>query len=123
MDITSQKVGEALLVRVSGELDLDTARDFRARVDADLDRFGSHHLVLDFAGVGFVDSSGLGAILGRYKRVAEKGGQVAICRPRDHVRRLLDLAGVMRIVRVYGSREQALAGVGQKEVAAGGDFR
>jgi stage II sporulation protein AA (anti-sigma F factor antagonist) len=122
MDITTEKVGEALLARVHGELDLNTARSFRARLEADLDRFGARHLVLDLDGVDFIDSSGMGAILGRYKRVVEKGGQLAVCRPREHVKRLLELAGVTRIIRVCRDAREALALLGQKEGAAGGDF-
>ncbi len=123
MEITSEKAGDSLVVRVFGELDLDTARDFRTRVDADLDRYRCRNVVLDFGGVAFVDSSGLGAILGRYKRAREKGGQVALCRPLPHVGRLLDLAGVVRIVRTYRGVEEALAALGWKEKAQGGDTR
>ncbi|RJQ05459.1 MAG: STAS domain-containing protein [Bacillota bacterium] len=123
MDIASRKDGMALLVSVSGELDLHTAREFRARVDADYDRFGARDMVFDFARVSFVDSSGLGAILGRYSRAAEKGGQVALAGPQPHVRRLLELAGVMRIIHTYADVEEALRAMGAKEAAAGGDKR
>ena len=123
MEISSEKTGRTLVVRVAGELDLDTAREFRARIDADLDRFGSRDLVLDFGLVSFVDSSGLGAILGRYRRVTEKGGTVVLCRPVDHVRRLLDQAGVSRVIRIHQTLEQAIRGLGQKDAALGGDTR
>lgn len=123
MEIATEKAGDSLVVRLFGELDLDTARDFRARVDADLDRYRCRNVVLDFCGVGFVDSSGLGAILGRYKRAREKGGQLAVCRPRPHVSRLMDLAGVVRIVRTYRGVEEALVALGWKEAAVGGDTR
>ncbi len=123
MEISSEKTGDSLVVRVYGELDLDTARTFRARVDADLDRYRCRNIVLDFGGVGFVDSSGLGAILGRYKRAREKGGQLALCRPLPHVGRLLDLAGVVRIVRTYPGVEEALVDLSWKERASGGEFR
>ena len=123
MEISSEKTGRTLVVRVAGELDLDTAREFRARIDADLDRFASRDLILDFGLVSFVDSSGLGAILGRYRRVTEKGGTVVLCRPVDHVRRLLDQAGVSRVIRIHQSREQAIRALGQKDAALGGDTR
>ncbi len=106
MEIRSEKAGSAVLARVSGELDLDTARDFRARIDADLERFGSRDLLLDFSGVEFVDSSGLGAVLGRYKRVTEKGGRLAIFGCRPHVRRLLALSGLERVVEIYASLDE-----------------
>jgi len=120
LDITSQRAGDILVVRARGELDLDTSREFRLRVDADLDRFGSRDLVLDLAGVTFLDSSGLGAILGRYKKVAENGGRLALAGFAPHVGRLLELSGIMRIVGSYPTVEDALRDLGGTLPAAGG---
>ncbi len=121
MEITCEKAGDVLIARVSGELDLATARTFRARLDAELDRLSCRDLVLDFAGVTFVDSSGIGAILGRCRAVRERGGRLTLCRLTPHVQRLLDLSGVLKIVGTYRGVEEAVAAVGRKEVAAGGD--
>lgn len=123
MEIRSRKTGDALVVSVSGELDLGTAREFRALVDADLERYGCRDLVLDFGEVGFIDSSGLGAILGRYKNVSERGGQMAVCGVKPHVRRLLELSGVNRIIRIPPTVREALFLFTGKEVAAGGEER
>lgn len=108
MEIRSERAGEALVARISGEIDLGTSREFRSRIDAEIDRHGARDLVLDFSGVGFVDSSGLGALLGRYKKVSERGGRVALSAPAPHVNRLLELSGIMRIIRTYETTEDAL---------------
>jgi len=121
MELTTEKVGECLVVHVSGELDLATAPEFRSRIDADLDRYRCRDLVVDFAEVGFVDSSGLGAVLGRFRRVKEMGGRLAVCRPVPHVHRLLELAGVLRLIRVYDTVQEALAALGSKPAVVGGD--
>lgn len=121
MDLKSEKSGKALVVRVEGELDLSTAAEFRVQVDADLDRLGARDLVLDFTRVTFVDSSGLGAILGRYKRVTEGGGRVALCGVSDHVRRLLEISGVMRVLLTFPSVPEALRALGPMQTAVGGE--
>jgi len=123
LEITSEKVGEVLVVRVAGELDLDTARDFRHRVDADLDRFDVRDVVLDFTGVTFVDSSGLGALLGRYRTISERGGRLAMAGLQPHVARLLELSGVKRVIAVHPRVEDSLAALGRSGAAWGGDAR
>ncbi|HCJ09698.1 MAG TPA: anti-sigma F factor antagonist [Clostridiales bacterium] len=120
MDIRTERVGDILVVRVSGELDLATAGEFRHRVDADLDRFGSRDVVIDFSELGFLDSSGLGALLGRYKRVAERGGRVAVSGCAPHVRRVLELSGVMRIIECHPSVREAVAAFGGDTSSASG---
>ncbi|MCL6581480.1 MAG: anti-sigma factor antagonist [Firmicutes bacterium] len=121
MDLKSEKSGKALIVRVEGELDLSTAAEFRVQVDADLDRLGARDLVLDFTRVTFVDSSGLGAILGRYKRVTESGGRVAMCGASDHVQRLLEISGVMRVLLTFPGVPEALRALGPTQAAVGGE--
>jgi stage II sporulation protein AA (anti-sigma F factor antagonist) len=123
LEIRSEKAGDVLVVEVSGELDLDTSREFRSRVDAEIDRHGTRDLVLDFSGVGFVDSSGLGALLGRYKKVSERGGRVALTAFTPHVGRLLELSGVMRIIRTYPSPGEALRDLGGAEPVGRGRGR
>jgi len=109
------------VVRVAGELDLDTSREFRHRVDADLDRFEVCNVVLDFEGVTFVDSSGLGALLGRYKKASERGGRLAVAGLSPHIARLLELSGVMRIIGVYPEVGSALASLSDGSTAVVGD--
>lgn len=108
LEITSISRGQALVAEVTGELDLGTAGLFRSRIDADLERFKARDLILDFSNVSFIDSSGLGAMLGRYRRLAERGGRVALAGCRPHIGRLLELSGVGRIVESFPTTDQAV---------------
>lgn len=99
---------DTLVVKVAGELDLVAAERFRSVVDSDLDRRQVRNLVLNLEGVSFIDSSGLGAIIGRYKRVARQGGAVVIAGAQPQVKRLLEMAGMMRIVTLAASEREAL---------------
>lgn len=124
LEINGSNRGKVLVAEVAGELDLGTANLFRSRIDADLERFSAQDLVLDFSGVSFIDSSGLGAMLGRYRRVAERGGSVALAGCRPHIARLLDLSGVGRIIATYPTSEIAVSALCEEAgPAAGGGGR
>ncbi len=104
-------VNDFLVVRVSGELDLLTAETFRNLIEGELFQQKARNLVLNLEQVNFIDSSGLGVILGRYKRIREQGGVVAIVGAQPHVKRVLELSGILRIIGLYDTEEQATAQV------------
>lgn len=108
MLLETQKVNNSLIVKVKGELDLLTAETFRNLVERAINREKAQNLILDMEQVDFIDSSGLGVILGRYRRIREQGGNMAIVGVKPHVKRILELAGIMGIVKVYQQTEQAL---------------
>ncbi len=99
---------KTLIVRVSGELDLASASKFRSEVDATLEKNCADNIVLNLGGVSFIDSSGLGGILGRYKKITLRGGKMAIAEAPVRVQRILELAGVFRIAGLYDSEHEAL---------------
>lgn len=108
MLLETQKINNSLVVKVKGELDLLTAETFRNLVERAINREKTQNLILDMEQVDFIDSSGLGVILGRYRRIREQGGNMAIVGVKPHVKRILELAGIMGIVKVYQQTEQAL---------------
>lgn len=99
---------EVLLARIKGEMDLASADKIRAEVDECLKEGELRHLVLDLSGVTFIDSSGIGVILGRYRKLAEGGGKLAILKPQPQVRRVLDIAGLSRLTPYYRNEKEAL---------------
>lgn len=111
MLLNTNVVDGNLIVRVKGELDLLTAETFRNLVERELNKGKAQNLILDMEQVSFIDSSGLGVILGRYRRIREEGGSMAIAGVKPHVKRILELAGIMGIIKVYDETEQALADV------------
>ncbi len=98
-----------LVVRIDGEIDLSTAPQFRAGVEHALDRTMARDLILNMKSVSFVDSSGLGAILGRYRRVSQAGGRMALCSVMGRVKPVLELSGLRRIMPLFDSEREALA--------------
>lgn len=108
MKLRMNIIGNTLVVRASGELDLVVADEFRDRVDRKLDENPVRHLIINLQGVMFIDSSGLGVILGRYKRIAAGGGKVAVVGAAPQVAKVLELSGLKKIMGIYEKEEQAL---------------
>ncbi len=98
LDIIRGDDGVPCLV-VAGEIDLATAGAFEAAGSALLDEKPSA-LILDFAGVGFCDSSGIGVLVRLYNRAVVIGCRLTLRRPTPNVRAVLDMTSLTRILRV-----------------------
>jgi anti-sigma B factor antagonist len=97
LDIQIDLVNDCTVCRPIGELDAFTVSQFRQSL-AEL--AATDRLLIDLAGVPFVDSAGLGALIGGIRRVRELGGDVAVACPRPTLIRLLHTTGFDRIVTV-----------------------
>jgi stage II sporulation protein AA (anti-sigma F factor antagonist) len=104
--------GDTLIVRLEGELDHHTADTVRQQVEAELDRGVTSHLVINLERMSFMDSSGLGFILGRYKRVTQAGGRMSLCGVNDQLMKLFELSGMLKILSMYANEPQALSEMG-----------
>lgn len=101
--------GRTLVVRLQGELDLVAAEEFRRIVEKALDQTEARTLLLNLGQVTFIDSSGLGAILGRYRRMTQNQGQVIMAGAGPSLRPILEMSGLMQIIPHYASEGEALA--------------
>jgi anti-sigma B factor antagonist len=97
--------GDCAFVRVSGEIDVSTAPDLR---DV-LSRPGTDHVVVDLRGVAFLDSTGLGVLVGALKRLKKRGGSLKIVTDRGRVRRLFEITKLTTAFTPYGSFLDAIA--------------
>ena len=104
-----QQIGPNLVVRLRGELDLVAAAEFRRRVDDLLDRRKVTNLFINLEGTTFVDSSFLGALLGRYRRIHQAGGRMGLVRPPATIRPTPELSGLFRTMAEFASEPEALS--------------
>lgn len=109
LDVRTARSGSWLIVRVAGELDVAGAEPLREALEAGLAEQGVRDLCLNLSEVPFVDSSGIGVILGRYRRLHQQGGRMAIVGARPAVRTVLELSGVLKIIPLFESEPEALA--------------
>lgn len=97
-----------LITRLKGELDHHTAERVRIQLDEAIQRNQVSHVVLSLTHLTFMDSSGLGVILGRYKQIKGRGGTMAVCDVNPAIKRLFELSGLFKIVHMYDNERTAL---------------
>lgn len=110
MQVEMEKRADCLIVRCGGELDHHYAAKIRTRVD-EMIANGIRHVLFDFSKLTFMDSSGIGVIMGRYKQVAPMGGDVAVFGLSPAVDKLLTMSGIKKIAKVYKDERSAMEGM------------
>ncbi|MBQ8791228.1 MAG: anti-sigma factor antagonist [Ruminiclostridium sp.] len=98
MNVTFTRTDELLSARLYGEIDHHTARDMRMLIDSEIEGTLPKSLILDFSGVQFMDSSGIGLILGRKRLVEALGGGLYIKNTKPHIRKIISLAGLDNLI-------------------------
>lgn len=98
MELNAQKRGPRLTVQLSGELDHHNAEQTRIMLDTLLRDLSIRELVLDLSGVTFMDSAGLGVVLGRYKTVSLRGGRVMVRGMSASIDRIFRMSGIYTLV-------------------------
>ena len=81
----------------------DFARKFAGDIDFAVREFQPEELVLDFAEVGFMDSSGIGLVMGRYKLMKEIGGKVIVKNPQNQIKKVMRLSGIDKLAAISNS--------------------
>lgn len=89
---------EQITVYLVGDIDHHTARLIREQIDADVERIVPKVLRLDFKDVSFMDSSGIGLVMGRYKLIKAMDGEILISNCPTHIKRVMKLAGLEKLV-------------------------
>ena len=100
MEIISNVKDGVLCVKLSGDIDHHSAKTVRDSVDNLIRKNNPAELELDLSAIEFMDSSGLGLVLGRYKKQTDMGGKMKIVNPTRRVLQILQLAGVEKIIKI-----------------------
>lgn len=112
LDINLEVKYGVLCIRLEGELDHHTADELRGKVNKVMDEQAVQHILLNLGQLTFMDSSGLGVILGRYKKISGLGGEMVVCSISPAVRRLFELSGMFKIIRFEADEQYALHTLG-----------
>ena len=91
--------GDRLCIAVSGEIDHHTAAQLRSGIDDEVLRWMPKKLVLDFSGVTFMDSSGIGLIMGRYRLLEPLGGAVELANVPRPLKKVMTVAGITHLAK------------------------
>ncbi len=106
---TSYDISErCLIIRLNDELDHHNAIRIREKADKLIDRHNIKHIIFDFSGASFMDSAGIGVVMGRYRKVIFIGGKTAVANVNSSVDRIFRLSGLYKIIEKYDTVETAL---------------
>ena len=94
MNVTIEKCGDELIAALAGEIDHHNSKQIREAIDAELERGGYKLLTFDLESVSFMDSSGIGLVLGRYRQMKLLGGSVRVINIPENMYRLFALSGL-----------------------------
>ncbi len=100
MDIKFSKEGNTLIVIIEGEIDHHTASRARERIDSKFLMEPVKNMVVDLSRVTFMDSAGIGLILGRMSRVAGVGGKMTLRKPKPEISKILKMSRIESIVEL-----------------------
>lgn len=100
-----------LVIHLQGELDHHAVEQIRENIEQQLSENHYQGLVMSFRHIDFMDSSGLGLILGRYRTVTEHGGKMALCEVGPSLRKLFDMSGVLKVLSVFDDEQVAVQAV------------
>lgn len=101
---------QTLIIHLPKELDHHNCRNLKSDTDLLFDENYINRLVFDFTFTSFMDSSGIGVLLSRYKQMAASRGRVAYYGATAQVKRILEMGGMNRLIKGYDDRESALKG-------------
>ena len=97
-----------LILKLTEEIDECTAQKIRRKADYEIERYMPRKVIFDFNSVTFMDSAGIGLIIGRYRIVNMLGGTIEIANVTDSIKKVLELSGLLKIVKITELEEMAV---------------
>lgn len=108
VQIIFQTKEKTLIVKLIGELDHHVAGGVKDRIDKKITSSAAENLIFDFSALSFMDSSGIGVVIGRYKLIKSIGGKTVIVSNAKSIDRLLNIAGIKKIISVRNDVDGAV---------------
>ena len=90
-----------LTIYLPKDLDHHSAEEIKREADRLIERGHIRYVIFDFAGTEFCDSSGIGVIMGRYKKVGMFGGEVGAAHTSERIKKILKMSGAAKIMQIY----------------------
>ncbi len=110
LSLTTRPEGDRTVVQVGGEIDVYTAPKLREQL-VDLVNAGQYHLVVDMESVEFLDSTGLGVLVGGLKRVRAHEGSLRLVCTQERILKIFRITGLTKVFPIHDSVDEAIAAV------------
>jgi anti-sigma B factor antagonist len=109
LDLETSNQGDSTVVSLRGEIDVYTAPRLRQTL-IDLISEGATDIVVDMSGVDFLDSTGLGVLVGGLKRVKAKEGSLKLVVNQEKILKIFDITGLTKVFPIFASLDEAAGG-------------
>ena len=100
MEVKYYSQEKLLIFKITEEIDECKVKNIRRRADYEIERFMPKRVVFDFDSVTFMDSSGIGLIIGRYKFTNMLGGKLEVANLTQNVRKIFEMSGILKLIPV-----------------------
>ncbi len=100
MESNYLKEDKTLVLKITEELDHHMVEKLRRKADYEIERHIPRKVIFDFNQVSFMDSAGIGLILGRYKNISILGGQLELINVNEQVEKILNMSGVLKLIKI-----------------------
>ena len=98
MESFFQKEDKQLVFKINEDIDEYWAQKIRRRLDNEIERYMPKEIIFDFSNVSFMDSAGIGLLIGRYKFARMLGGNVKVSNINTSIRKIFEMSGILRII-------------------------
>ena len=98
MESNYSEKDQMLVLKIPNEIDDCSVQKIRRRADNEIERYMPKKIVFDFSGVTFMDSAGIGMVIGRYKMALMIGASVQLANLTTSVRKIFEMSGVLRLI-------------------------
>ena len=100
MESRYYEMDKLLILKITEEIDEHTTKEIRRRADYEIERYMPKRVVFDFDSVTFMDSAGIGLLIGRYKFTNLLGGRLEIANLTQSVRKIFEMSGILKLIPV-----------------------
>ncbi len=109
MDVKLLRKGTTLIIRIMDDMDHHSAQYLRQKIDSEIIKSTVKNIIFDFSNVNFMDSSGIGVVVGRYKNIQKLNGKAAIVNASPKIMQIFEMSGVLKIIPAYSDLDDALS--------------
>lgn len=95
-----------LTLKITEEIDEHTTEKLRRKIDNEITRFLPRKVIFDFSHVSFMDSAGIGMLLGRYKVIKMLGGQLELLNVNKQIEKIFEISGILKIIPLIKDKEK-----------------
>ena len=100
MKVTYDKNKKILIMQITEEIDHHISEKIRDRADFEIQKYMPKQVILDFSNVSFMDSSGIGMLIGRYKTASMFGSTINMINVKPGIKKVFEMAGILKIIPI-----------------------